>query len=143
MYLSEDNVAQLSKLHEQFIKSILEMDKVYYIKNDENLAIIDAQVFEGYEAIPFFTTFEQALKFQQLHFEGYDIVHINTKKFLENWMISLLEMELALALIWSDDLNGKELSPYDMMVDSVAYITERKLVTDINTAEITALINSL
>lgn len=143
MYLSEDNVAQLSKLHEQFIKTILSTDKVYYINNAENLAIIDAQVFEGYEAIPFFTSYEQALKFQQLHFESFDVVYINTKKFLENWLISLLEMELALALIWSDDLNGKELSPYDMMVDSVAYINENKLVTDINILEITELINSL
>lgn len=143
MYLSEDNVAQLSKLHEQFIKIILETNKVFYIKDDENLAIIDAQLFEGYEAIPFFTTYEQALKFQQLHFDGFEVVHIDTKKFLENWLISLLEMELALALIWSDDLNGKELSPYDMMVDSVAYIKNQNLNTAINTIEITALINSL
>lgn len=143
MYLDEQKVAALSNLHEAFIKKILHEGELYYIKNDETLAIIDSSLYDGYESIPFFTTYEQAYKFQQINFEDFNVVSISTKKFIENWLVSLLEMELVLALIWSDDLNGKELAPYDMMVDTVNFIQQKSDHTDINIAEMAKLINSI
>ena len=111
---------------QDFIKQIIENQKVYLLTSEEGFAISFSEEYEyedgsNLEVICFWSSEDNANEARKNQWENHKIETLDFNVFLEEWLFGMIE-EVALAgLNFNAELQGVEVSPIDFILEIVHY----------------------
>ncbi|MBF0597239.1 DUF2750 domain-containing protein [Faecalibacter rhinopitheci] len=110
-----------------FIKQIIDNQKVYLLTSEEGFATSLSEEFEyedgsNLEVICFWSSEDKAQEARKNQWENHKTESLDFNVFLEEWLFGMIE-EVALAgLNFNADLQGEEISPIDFILEIVHYV---------------------
>lgn len=113
------NMADIEKSYKNFVKTIVETDKVWGLTKDDTWATSSSAEYEDTEVILFWSDAEGAKACAEDDWADYSPESISVVEFLENWCVGMYGDALLVGTNWAADLSGKEVEPLEVALEVV------------------------
>lgn len=111
------NATPLLDAYKVFIKDVIANNQVWTLVKNDEMALIDAQLYDDAVSTLFFSNISAAFLLKEEQWPDYDVVAIQLSSFLEQWLVGLYNQDILVAAIWNDVATGREFEPLELLLE--------------------------
>jgi hypothetical protein len=124
------NTDALEEQYKNFINNAIAAESVWTLVHDDELALLDSQLYDDVLATPFFSSETAAFSLKNDEWYDYTVVKIDLSDFLEKWLIGLFNQDIMVAAIWNDVATGREFEPLELLIEFLQQLNQNNSEID-------------